>query len=108
MEKGPVQSDGKSLVRHLIHLGYVPSRGELSTMSQSDQDYDEVYSYIKCGPASLKDLCVRKIRRCIPINVTHGMEKWKGLPDKERTQVGEYTKLNFYSRTKHYHRFDGS
>lgn len=87
MEKGPSQDEGKALIRHLIRLGYMPSRGELSTMSQSDQDYEDLYSYIKNGPNPLKDLCVRKIRQSIPINVTRGMERGGDLSDKARTQV---------------------
>lgn len=87
MESGSLQNDGKALIRHLIHLGYIPSRGELSTMNQIDQDYDEIYSYIKNGPCPLRDLCVRKIRESIPVNVTHGMERWNNLPEKEQTQV---------------------
>jgi len=51
MEKGPVQNEGKDLVRSLVKLGYTPTRGELSTMSHSNDDYDYLYSYIKHGPS---------------------------------------------------------
>lgn len=89
MERGPLQNEGKLLIRSLIKLGYSPTRGELGTMNQSDGDYDYLYSYIKCGTASLKDLCIRTIRAACTVNVTHAMEKCATtFPEKERLQVG--------------------
>ena len=86
MPNGPAQMEGKRIVRRLIKMGYEPSRGELSTMSQSDTDYDYMYSYVKNGPPPLKDLCVRKIRESLRKNVIHACEKWS-LDERERLQV---------------------
>jgi len=87
MEKGPVQNEGKDLVRSLVKLGYTPTRGELSTMSHSNDDYDYLYSYIKHGPSPLKDLCVRTLRKTFCSNVVYAVNKLPPIPEKEKLQV---------------------
>lgn len=87
MEKGPVQNEGKDLVRSLVKLGYTPTRGELSTMSHSNDDYDYLYSYIKHGPSPLKDLCVRTLRKTFCSNVVYAVNKLPPIPEKEKLQI---------------------
>lgn len=88
MDKGPTQEEGKQLVRSLIKLGYTPTRGELSIMSQSDTDYDYLYTYIKAGPAPLKDLCIRAIRKACVVNVTYAVNSCTtAIQEKLRMQV---------------------
>ena len=80
--------EGKQLVRSLIRLGYTPTRGELGIMSQSDNDYDEVYTYIKRGPAPLKDLCIRAVRKSCHVNVIHALNHCgSAVKDEDKTQV---------------------
>lgn len=76
----------------------MPTRGELSNMSQDDTDYESVYDYVKSGPPPLSDLCIRTIRPRLAVNVVYAVERWPALPDKEKAQVSHSTDFVFMLR----------
>jgi len=86
MPIGPEQEEGKRIIRSLFKLGYEPSRGELSTISSTDDDGQALYSYVK-SPSPLKDLCIRAVRKTLRNNVIFATDRLHSLDQARKQQV---------------------